>query len=201
MVPRRLEDRPIKTVGCKRCNFKTVNENDLYRHLQHNHGIEDNIAGKYLDFAVQKNEAKNKEYFSEITSGLLVLKRPLSGESDRPPTFRYDTNGQSVYSIAEVDSISSNGDVFGTIITTNPRHGKGVFIPKKDAEKMHLKWGTLITLTTHTTTRTNLLACNVAPLLPYKSSGDLVFSKPRGRERDRRHETPITPKRSSTEQQ
>jgi hypothetical protein len=201
MVPGRLEDRPIKTVGCKWCNFETVKENDLYRHLQRYHDMEDNIARKSLGFALQKNEAKNKEYFSEITNGLMVLKRPLSGESDRPPTSRYDTNGQSVYSIAEVDSISSDGDAFGTIITTIPRHGKGVFIPKNDVVKMHLKKGTLFTLTTHTTTRSNLLACNIAPLLPYKSSGDFVFPKPRGRERDRRQEAPTTPKRTSSEQQ
>jgi hypothetical protein len=201
MVSQRVEDRPLKTVGCTECNFKTVKKSDLYRHLLHTHGLKDDMAAKFLDHALQKNEAKNKEHFREITSGLMTLKRPLTRGSDRPPTLRYDTQGQRVYSIGQVERISSNGDAFGTIITTHPRHSGVIFIPKKDAENMHLKKGALITFTTHITNRANLLAGNVALLLPYKSPEDMEFPKLRGRERDRRSETPTSPKRSSSEHQ
>jgi hypothetical protein len=40
------------------------------------------MAAKFLDHALQKNDAKNKEYLSKITSDLMTLKRPLTRESD-----------------------------------------------------------------------------------------------------------------------
>jgi hypothetical protein len=86
MVPQRWEDRPIKTVGCKKCNFETVKKNDFYRHLLHTHGFNDDMAAKFLDHALQKNENKNKEYLSKITSDLMTpLHHPPPLPSPPPP--------------------------------------------------------------------------------------------------------------------
>jgi hypothetical protein len=86
MMPQRWEDRPKKTVGYKKCNFETVKKNDFYRHLLHTHGFNDDMAAKFLDHSLQKNENKNKEYLSKITSDLMTpLHHPPPLPSPPPP--------------------------------------------------------------------------------------------------------------------